>query len=528
MSTPAHMLAAPRTTGLGPRLRRALGVLLVLLLAVYALFAIEAGITYYRAWDKPDIAARRIALVEAGESGRAIETPAQVAAHSTVVVGLIGLVSSPLYAYGEHSLMEHIRNVYSSMPRSNIVTLMLHTALGGIGLMFGALQFWPAFRKRYPKWHRGFGATYLVVIQLSMIAAMVYLYRTGAAKTISQLFFHFGLWFLAISITLSGWMSVLSLTKKQYAQHQGWMGINFGLLLSTPMQRFGWLTFGVLTPNLHWQEADFVVTGLLVPVSVMLGYTLFVINRRVQVIRPQEALARVRQGFASVAAVGRGVAWGLMPVLVWAGVATVQHYVLNVGMSSAAGAETLIPAPVRAMQSGAVAGSAALRIVFVAATLLGLGAGGHLVWRAFIRQDETPTSWRSSAWVLAGSAMAVGLVLVQWGVQMGMPSFEHLSGGAFEIYGGCLTLVLASLLALALRRGEVAWVKEWSLFVLACVLATPAFYALLPALGALGFDAKYLQSGHIYRLAQVMQWLLILGPFVYAAYGQATQERIAR
>jgi hypothetical protein len=101
---------------------------------------------------------------------------------------------------------------------------------------------------------------------------MVYLVRTPIADIYDQLTFYIGLWGLAVGVTFSLWMAVISMLRKQIAQHQAWMCINYGMLLTAPIQRYGWLAFGAAAPELRQLEGNYAVTGVLVPLCVLIGY----------------------------------------------------------------------------------------------------------------------------------------------------------------------------------------------------------------------------------------------------------------
>ena len=75
--------------------------------------------------------------------------------------------------------------------------------LGSVLMVCGILQFWPSFRKKYPKAHRMIGGIYIVAALLSMSMSMYHLIHTGADKTYGEFTFFFGLWMLAIGVVLS-------------------------------------------------------------------------------------------------------------------------------------------------------------------------------------------------------------------------------------------------------------------------------------------------------------------------------------
>lgn len=508
-------------------LLRALAVALTLAMLLYGLAAIDAGIVNYRGAGNAEIAAKRVAMQRAAEAGQTVGDTREIAAHSSIMLALLSRISSPTYAYGKNGLSEPLIH-YATMPKANGIVLSVHNVLGGTCMLFGALQFWPAFRRRFPLWHRAFGAIYLLAAQAAMVASMVYLVRTPIADIYDQLTFYVGLWGLAIGVTVSLWMAIYSMWRKQIAQHQAWMCLNYGMLLTAPIQRYGWLAFGAAAPELRQLEANYAVTGVLVPLCVMIGYGLFTLNRWAQDGRSAKSMAKVAQAFTGQARLGRTLALLGLPVLLAAGASTVQHYMLNPGLGQAANAATLIPAGVIQMEDAVIAGHAPTRTLFALATLLGLLGGARLLWTAFATQQAAARIMDAGAWALAAGGAVVGAVLVHWGVQMGLPSFATVSGGALHVFGGTMTLLFATLLAWALRRRQAAWAKEWGVFVIAGLVATPSFYWALPALGAMGFDAQFVQTGHVFRLASYGQWMLLIGAFVYAIYSEATHSKLAR
>ena len=416
------------------------------------------------------------------------------------------------------------------MPRFNGLTLSLHNMLGGTCMLFGALQFWPAFRRRLPLWHRTFGAIYIVAAQSAMVASMVYLVRTPVADIYDQLTFYIGLWGLAIGVTLSLWMAIYSMLRKQIAQHQAWMSLNYGMLLTAPIQRYGWIAFGAATPQLRQLEANYAVTGTLIPLSVMIGYGLFSLNRWAQADRSAASKGKVAQAFTSQGRLGRLLAMLSLPVLGLAMWQTLLHFVIEPGIGHATGAARFIPAGVIALDDTVVVAHALPRLLFAFGTLLGLAGGLRLLWQAFVARQPAERFMAASAWALPIGGFLAGATLLWWGIEMGAPSFATQHGGALHVFGGAITLLFSSLLAWALVQGASAsaWAKEWGLFVIACLVGTPSFYWALPAMGSLGIDAIYVQTGHVYRLAAYGQWMMLIGAFVYAFYGEATHSKLAR
>ena len=106
------------------------------------------------------------------------------------------------------------------------------------------------------------------------------------------------------------------------------------------------------------------------------------------------------------------------------------------------------------------------------------------------------------------------LVAIPTGLVFAQPDF-----GTALVYGA----VTAAVLLIAGTR----WMHLGTLVVATVVGAVLLVWAL-PALGAMGFDAQFVQTGHVFRLASYGQWMLLIGAFVYAIYSEATHSKLAR
>lgn len=513
----------------GRLLLRALALVAAFALLLYGLAAIDAGVVNFRAAQDPTIAAERIAMQHAAERGESLGEPAEVARHSSAMLAFLASVSSPEYAFGKQGLSEALIH-YATMPSKTGIALALHSMLGGAAMMFGALQFWPAFRKRYPRWHRGFGIGYIAIVQASMVGATLYLIRTPVNLIYDQFTFYVGLWFLDISVTLTLWLAVHALARRRIGQHQAWMAMNYGMLLTAPMQRFGWLAFGAAAPHLRQLEANYAVTSMLIPLGFMLGYGLYTANRWLQAYRTAPSAQQLKEQFAGHAGLGRWMAIGMLPILAFALLTILPAFTTTAGYSAALNANTLIPATVLQMDHRIMAAGPLTRWLFVSGTAIGVL--GAIFW---LRHDVVLASQRRIASrrlaggraMVAGSAV-VGTALLLWGTAWGMPSFANQHGGALNLFGGTTTLCFAALMASALQRGWDDWAREWSWFLMACLIATPSFFWLLPLLGQVGIPAAYVETGHVYRMAAYGGWMSLIIAFVVAAYSPATHARVAR
>ena len=527
MSLPMTMPPA-QTTSMGRWLIRAFALAMTIAMMLYGVVAIDAGFVNYRGAGNAHTVEKRLEMQSRAETGRPLGSDQEITEHAGLMVTLLNKVTSPTYAFGERGLSEAAL-YYATMPKTNGIVLSVHNVLGGTCMLLGALQFWPAFRRRYPLWHRAFGAVYLLAAQSAMIAAMIYLVRTPVASIYDQLTFYIGLWALAVGVTVSLWMAVYSMLRKQIAQHQAWMCLNYGMLLTAPIQRFGWVAFGMASPDLRQLEGNYGVTAMLVPLCAMFGYGLFTINRWIQSERSPSARSKISHAFSNHARLGRAMVIPGLVMMLAAGVTTVQHMLVTPGLGNAAQEATrLIPARVIQMEDTVIAGNAASRWAFAAATLLGLLAGARMIWLAFFTRQPASRFMGFGSWALVGCGLVVGALLLQWGIQMGMPSFATISGGSSAAFGGAIALTFSVLLAIALGLGRSAWVKEWGLFVIACLIATPSFYWHLAGLSTLSIDPQFVQTGHVFRMAQYGQWMILIGAFVYAAYSEATHSKLAR
>lgn len=187
----------PSSASLSTWLLRALAVAMTISLMFYGLIAIDAGIVNYRGAGSEEAIAKRLEMQANAESGRSIGSDQEITEHLGLMVTVLNKVTSPTYAFGKDGLSEPALQ-YATMPKSNGIVLSVHNVLGGICMLFGAMQFWPAFRRRFPTWHRAFGGIYLVAAQAAMIASIIYL-APPVANIDDQLTFYLGLWGLAIA-----------------------------------------------------------------------------------------------------------------------------------------------------------------------------------------------------------------------------------------------------------------------------------------------------------------------------------------
>lgn len=486
---PSDAAAAPSSPRWRTWLLRGLALLGIIGMLLYGLIAIDAGIVNYRGAGNEQIAQQRLQMRDAADAGQSLGETAEVAEHSSVMLAVLAVISSPTYAFGSQGLSEPLIH-YATMPRSTGITLSVHNVLGGITMLFGALQFWPAFRRRFPLWHRAFGVVYILAAQGAMIAAMIFLLRTPVHLIYDQLTFYIGLWGLAI---------------------------------------------GAAAPELRQLEGNYAVTAVLVPLCVMIGYALFTLNRWLQQDRPAAARARVAEPFQPLSRLGQGLAWAMIPVLGLALWTTLTQLTHTDALSRIAGASTLIPAGVMTLEQSVLSAHPLMHGLFIAATVLGLLSAA--VWLARTARQAPigsahdgglPRSARLAGGALALAGALVGATLLLWGWRLGMPSFATLHGGALHLFGGGILLVFSALMARALAHGQDAWAAEWSWFIIAALVASPSLHWMLPVIGHMPIETQYIETGHALRLAAYGQWMLLIGAFLCAIHSQATHAKLAR
>ncbi len=131
-------------------LLRALALLGAIAMPQYGIPAIDAGIVNVRAAGSAEVMHKRQATQARAESEARIGATDEVAAHSGRFFALRSHTNSPMHAFGDRGLRETLIH-RATMPRFDGIMLSIYHVLGGITMLFGALQFWPALRRRLPK-----------------------------------------------------------------------------------------------------------------------------------------------------------------------------------------------------------------------------------------------------------------------------------------------------------------------------------------------------------------------------------------
>lgn len=103
---------------------------------------------------------------------------------------------------------------------------IVHVTSGGIALAIGAFQFWPRWRSRHPRLHRGVGLIYVGSVILSAIASFPVAWTSFAGPAANSGLSILGaLWLIA---TIIAFVAIL---KGRFNDHWRWMVRSYSLAL---------------------------------------------------------------------------------------------------------------------------------------------------------------------------------------------------------------------------------------------------------------------------------------------------------
>ncbi len=175
-------------------------------------------------------------------------------------------LTNEIYTYGPAS----VHTMYPTY-RKVLLAMSSHTALGGLAMTLGVLQFVPALRRRYPKAHRAASGVVLLGVVVSMMGAMTYLSRTPFTDIYASPSFGLALWALALACLSYVVLAVLAIRRRDFRSHMGFMALMMATLLTAPVLRFEWALFGMALPyNMHGINQG-VVTSLAVITNLIMA-----------------------------------------------------------------------------------------------------------------------------------------------------------------------------------------------------------------------------------------------------------------
>lgn len=112
-----------------------------------------------------------------------------------------------------------------------------HILVGTIAIILGPLQFIGVIRRRYPKFHRFIGYTYLGAIIVGSISAFNMSFHIELTRTVG---FAVGLFCLAVCWLATGLLAYWAIIKKNVALHQQLLAQNYALTFSFALTRWFW------------------------------------------------------------------------------------------------------------------------------------------------------------------------------------------------------------------------------------------------------------------------------------------------
>lgn len=493
----------------------------VLLMGFYGLLAVDAGqrlVVESTFVDRDALQASRVAIRSDATQGKPINITQQ-----PLWTRLTSALTSQKHMYGRDSYFD--THVYlAQMPDLDAMVLGLHAALAGICMVFGALQFVPGVRKRFPRWHRRLGLIFVVFGLIAMLLSVVYLIRTPPTDTYGGLTFYLGLWLLAIAVSGALCMAMFHILRRDISQHQVYMALAYGLMLTAPLLRYDWIGLGVfLHDELSFNEINYAVNVFLIPQSYLLGYLLVLFNRGYP-----RAFVPTSRSNASVSSNRFLNLWVTAATLFGlACVATIGRYYRGNLNAASDIFDVMVPTSVWANHLLVIDGSVVLQWLFILASGVVFLTFPVLLRAIYGKPSEVDTGSRlasGAAWIFAVASVVVGAVQLCWAWQLGLPSHETASAGAGNLIGGTACLLLGIGMCWACRCRALALFKEWAVFSVLFAASPVAFLWTLRALWQYGLPQIYVDQSHAYTVASAAGPGLAMFAFLYVTYGEANRR----
>jgi Predicted membrane protein (DUF2306) len=216
-------------------------------------------------------------------------------------------LTNDVYTYGPTSV-QSMHPIY----RKVVLAMSSHTALGGLAITLGVLQFVPALRRRFPKAHRAAGGIVLLGVALSMVGAITYLSRTPLTDIFASPSFGLALWALALACLSYVALAVMAIRRRDFRSHMGFMALMMATLLTAPVLRFEWALFGMALPYDMQGINQGVVTSLAVVTNLIMALWMYHIGARDLPMRRRVAVPSM----------------GLLLVLAYVAMAVITHEAL--------------------------------------------------------------------------------------------------------------------------------------------------------------------------------------------------------
>ena len=118
--------------------------------------------------------------------------------------------------------------------------LVAHAGIGATALILGAIQFFPATRERWPKWHRRAGTVYVLCCLIGGAAGLLLAFGTTAGPIAGV---GFGLLAIAwLATTANAWRYAKA---RDFARHRRWMTRSYALAFAAVTLRAYLPLFGL-------------------------------------------------------------------------------------------------------------------------------------------------------------------------------------------------------------------------------------------------------------------------------------------
>lgn len=182
---------------------------------------------------------------------------------------LFGWLTSAQFFFGDDSL-RHMVGWYEQAS----VRMVLHMTFGGVALGFGALQFIPAIRRGFPRFHRACGLVVWLAIVASATGAIGFLIFVPMQKGSSGPAFHLSLWALGLLTVFLLWQAISAVLRRDFRSHMVWMALVYAALATAPVTRAGWVMFTTLGATAG-QQAVNLAAGSFVLLQTIVGMALW-------------------------------------------------------------------------------------------------------------------------------------------------------------------------------------------------------------------------------------------------------------
>ncbi|MCV7354348.1 DUF2306 domain-containing protein [Mycolicibacterium fluoranthenivorans] len=149
------------------------------------------------------------------------------------------------YALGDGSVDAVRHQAYAE----HRVVLLVHTTLGALALTLAMFQFSARIRERWPAVHRWNGRSYLALMTISMLTALIFLYVTPPARHFIGPAFETQLRGLAVGTLASAWYALYAIRKRDMVTHRAWMTYSIAFMLTAPLLRFIWIGIQPVIPQ---------------------------------------------------------------------------------------------------------------------------------------------------------------------------------------------------------------------------------------------------------------------------------------